>query len=276
MGLGPFDLTGGPFLALYAVLFVLACLTSLWISSWLRPEGRYGSVSNVDRLAYLSGGLSRYADVVVARLYTRGSLAIERKRGVSMRGTPSSGETAAEISVLGLTSPASLREIGKTLRPYADQIRHRLVESGLMLDDGVALQLRFWQSLPLFLLLAFGAIKWQIGTLREKPVEFLTVFLLATLAAAVFRLMKLDRRTKNGLVALEDAQLRQQRLSRAAPTSEADLAVALFGTAALAGSSWSNLHLLRRASGGEGGSGSSDGGCGGGGCGGGGCGGCGS
>jgi uncharacterized protein (TIGR04222 family) len=270
MGLGPFDLTGGPFLALYAVFFVLACLASLWIPRWLRSDGRYGTVRDIDRLAYLSGGRVRYADALVARLYTRGSLAIERKRGMIVRGAPANGDTLAEISVLRLSSPASFKAIDQALQPYASQVRQRLVEAGMMVDDGTALQLRFWQSMPLLALLAFGAIKWQVGTLREKPIEFLSVFLVVTLVAVAIRFATVDRRTRSGIAALEDAQLSQQRLRHTAPTDEAAMAVALFGTAVLVGSSWSNLHMLRRDTGGDSGGdgGGSDGGCGGGGCGG--------
>lgn len=272
MELGPFDLTGGPFLALYGVLFTLACVASLWLPRWLRPDGRYATVRDIDRLAYLSGGLARYTDSLVARLYTRGSVAIERKRGVIMRSAPSTGETAAEMTVLGLGSPARYRSIDQALKPYAEKVRGRLVEAGMVMDDGTALQLRFWQSLPLLLVLLFGTIKWQVGSLREKPVEHLTTFLVVTLAVAFVRFAVLDRRTRGGIVALEDAQLSQQRLRRAAPTEEAAMAVALFGTAALAGSAWSALHELRRDSGGDGsgdGGGSDGSGCGGG------CGGCG-
>ncbi|WP_404370043.1 hypothetical protein AB5I39_00995 [Sphingomonas sp. MMS24-J45] len=39
MGLGPFDLPGGAFLALYGVFFVATIVAGLAIPCWLRPEG---------------------------------------------------------------------------------------------------------------------------------------------------------------------------------------------------------------------------------------------
>jgi uncharacterized protein (TIGR04222 family) len=273
MGLGPFDLTGEPFLALYSVLFALAVLASLWLPRWLRPEGRSGAVQDMDRLAFLTGGAGRFAEARLARLYTRGSLTIDRKRGVTLKGRPADAEDAADMAVLGLSSPATYSALSRALKPYAEKVGEKLAGAGLLIDPATALQLRLLQTLPLLVLLVFGATKWEIGTLRDKPVGYLTVFLIVTLLLAIVRFAVIDRRTHGGIAVAEDACRRLERLRRAAPTDEAGMAVALFGTAALVGSTWYELHLLRRdnSSGGDGGSSSSDGG----GCGGGGCGGCG-
>jgi uncharacterized protein (TIGR04222 family) len=271
MGLGPFDLTAEPFLALYLVMFGLAVLASLWLPRWLRPEGRSGAVQDMDRLAFLTGGAGRFTEARLARLYTRGSLTIDPKRGVTLKGRPADAEDAADMAALGLSSPATYPAVSKALKPYADKVGEKLAEAGLLIDSQAALQLRLFQTLPLLVLLAFGATKWEIGTLRDKPVGYLTVFLIVTLLIAIVRFAVLDRRTHAGIAVTDDALRRQERLRRAAPTDEAGMAVALFGTAALVGSTWYALHLLRRDSGGDGGSGcgSDGGGCGGG------CGGCG-
>jgi uncharacterized protein (TIGR04222 family) len=275
MGLGPFDLTGGPFLALYAVVFVLALLASLWLPQWLRPDGRSGMVQDADRLAYLAGCTSRYAETRMTRLYTRGDLTLDRKRGVILRGRPAEAEDAADKAVLALPSPTSSAALTKALKPYAELIGQKLVEAGLLIDPATAWHMRLFQTLPLLVLLAFGATKWEIGTLRDKPVGFLTASLVVILLAAIVRFAAVNRRTQAGETVLGDARRRQDRLRRAAPTAEAALAVALFGTVALVGSTWSDLHLLRRDSGSGGDGGSGCGSDGGGGCGGGGCGGCG-
>jgi uncharacterized protein (TIGR04222 family) len=274
-GLGPFDLAGTPFLALYFVLLVMALAASFFISHWLRPDGRSAVVGDVNQLAYLAGGAPRYVDALVARLFARGAVAVDRKLGISFRRPAEADASAAEIALRRLSTPARYAEVDRQLRDYADLAGEKLVEAGLLLDKGTALQMRFWQSLPFLVAMVFGSIKWEIGVLRERPVGYLTIFLVVTLTVAVWRFAALDRRTRAGQAVLEDARRRQERLRRAAPGDEADMAVALFGTAALAGSAWSDLHGLRRSttSNGDGGSGcGSDGGSG---CGGGGCGGCG-
>ena len=57
MALGPFDLSGGPFLFLYAVLFVLASILSIRLSQALRPEGRQPGRLGDEEMAVLAGGL---------------------------------------------------------------------------------------------------------------------------------------------------------------------------------------------------------------------------
>lgn len=276
--MSPFDLTGGPFLQLYAALFVLALVAGLVIPRWLRPEGDTPRSPSVDELAFLAGGRTRFADSVVARLLTRRALAMTGK-GKFAIDDGEAGEGAAERSVLALSSPAGWGAIERTLGAHAASIEERLAASGLLMSGPVTLQMRFWQTSPYLLLLAFGAIKLEVGLSRDRPVGYLTMFLIATAVVALIRFLAVDRKTRGGREALADARSRADRLQRAPTTPETGMAVALFGTAVLAGSSWSDFHRMRTANSnaGDGGSSGGDGGsgCGGGG-GGGGCGGCGS
>ena len=281
MSLGPFDLTGGPFLELYAILLGIAIIACLIIPHWLRPDGYAGRVTDPDELAYLAGGEARLADAVVARLLAARSLVMIGKKGfhAQMRDA---GRTAAERSVLALPGELSWPKIVRTLQPEAEPIGRRLVADGLIMDAGLIQQMRFWQTLPYFLLFSFGIIKLMIGEARHRPVGFLVLFLLVTAILAAIRWFAVERRTQGGLAALDDARSGAERLRLAPTAPEAGLAVALFGTVVLAGSGWSDFHQLRTAKAGDGGGwsgcGSNSGGDGGGGCGGGGggCGGCGS
>lgn len=268
MSLGPFDLTGGPFLQLYGTLFAIAIAAGFVIPRWLRPEGRPGRITGTDDLAYLAGGVTRFADALMTRLLAAGAVILTGGKLFSVQNRDY-GTSAAERSVLALPPPIGWPVIEKTLKPYGEPVERRLVGSGLLIDRSLAMQMRFWQTLPYFLLLPFGAIKWVIGDARGKPVGYLTALLVVTTIFAIIRWVAVDRRTRNGIEALKDAQARSDRLRRAPTSNEADMAVALFGTAVLVGSGWSDFHTLRNASSGDGGSGgSSDGGCGGGGCGG--------
>lgn len=274
MSLGPFDLAGGPFLQLYGILFGIAIIAGFLIPRWLRPDGYAGRVTDAGELAFLAGGATRFADAVVARLLATRALVMIGKNGFHAQSRDA-GRTAAERSVLALPGELSWPKIARTLKPKAEPIGRRLIADGLMMDAGLTLQMRFWQTLPYFLLLAFGTVKLMVGEARHRPVGYLMMFLFVTAILALIRWFSVDRRTRGGHAALADARTGAERLRRAPTAPETDLAVALFGTAVLVGSGWSDFHELRSASSGD--SGSSGGGDGGGGgCGGGGCGGCGS
>lgn len=274
MSLGPFDLTGGPFLQLYGALLVLTLIAGFVLPRWLRPEGRAPRKTGTDQIAFLAGGSARLAEAVTARLLATRQLAMDGKDKFVAAGL--GGGTPTERSVLALPQPTNWGQISRAVGQHADPIRERLIADGLLMDGWTALQLRFWQTSPYFLLLAFGWTKLQIGEARGRPVGYLTMLLLVTAFFALIRFFALDRTTRAGRETLAEERERSERLRRAPASGETDLAVALFGTTVLVGSAWGDFHRMRMASGDSGSSGGSDGGgsgCGGGG---GGCGGCGS
>ncbi|WBY08462.1 TIGR04222 domain-containing membrane protein [Sphingomonas sp. 7/4-4] len=274
MPLGPFDLTGGPFLLLYGVLLIFTIIVGIAIPRWLRPEGRAPRNPDMDHLAFLAGGTSRLAEAVTTRLLATKQLVMD---GQKFLAGGLGGTTAAERSVLALPQPANWDAVAGAIGRHADPIRERLVADGLLMDGWTGLQLRFWQTSPYFLLFAFGWIKLQIGEARGKPVGFLIALLVITGVLAMLRFAVLDRRTRAGQEVVDEARERSERLRRAPAEGETGLAVALFGTTVLVGSTWGDFHRMRANSGdsGSGGGGGDGGGGGGGGCGGGGCGGCG-
>ncbi len=273
MGLGPFDLTGGPFLILYLTLLLAVFIAGLVIPRRLRPPGRTQAVTDPDMLAVLSGGKSRFVDALVARLLARGALLLSGKDGF-MAAAGARGETAAELRVLALSAPIRFSTIMRQLADYAEPVARKLSGSGLYMSDDDAARIRWWQTLPYVLLIGFGTIKLMIGEARGRPVGYLTALLVLTAIGTAIRWFVLDRRTRAGLAAVAEAGRRHDRLKRAPTAGEVGTAVALFGTGVLAGSAWHDFHRMRVAS--DGGSSSGDsGGDGGGGCGGG-CGGCGS
>uniref|UniRef100_UPI00082A8771 TIGR04222 domain-containing membrane protein n=2 Tax=unclassified Sphingomonas TaxID=196159 RepID=UPI00082A8771 len=183
--------------------------------------------------------------------------------------------TAAETGVLALTAPLDWARIERAVRPQATRIQTDLERAGLMLDRSERANLRYWALLPYAMLLMFGATKLAIGVERDRPVGFLIALLVITAILALIRAGSIARLTRAGTEALATARKTADRIRRAPQTEEAGLAVALFGTAVLAGSELDAFHKLRAGSGDGGGggdSGSGDGGCGSGG----GCGGCGS
>jgi uncharacterized protein (TIGR04222 family) len=271
MSLGPFDLTGGPFLALYVFLLAVAVVAGFVMPRRLRPPGRRQKVTDVDQLAFLAGGPRRFNEAVVSRLLaTRSLTMIGRSR--FRANAPARAASPAEGRVLALASPIRWKAVASALRSYSRSVDRNLVASGLVMSRQDRFAVRFWALLPYLMLLAFGATKWVIGNARDRPIGYLSALLIVTMMLAIVRWVTIDLRTEAGTVALAEARRRSGRLKIAPTTPETDLAVALFGTAVLAGSGWSDFHRLRKSEASTCGGGCSGGG---GGCGGGGCGGCG-
>lgn len=274
--MGPFDWTGGPFLLLYITLLFIVILLGIIIPARMRPEGRRLPVTDPEQLAYLSGGSTRLADTVTARLLAAKSLAVGDKGRFDILSR--NAATAAETGVLALTAPLDWGRIERAVRPQASRIQTDLERAGLMLDRGERANLRYWALLPYAMLLMFGATKLAIGEARDRPVGFLIALLIVTAILAVIRAATIARLTRAGTDAIANARKGADRIRRAPLPAETGIAVALFGTAVLAGSEFDAFHKMRAASGdaGSGGGDSGSSGDGGGDGGGGGCGGCGS
>uniref|UniRef100_UPI00333F7335 TIGR04222 domain-containing membrane protein n=1 Tax=Sphingomonas sp. TaxID=28214 RepID=UPI00333F7335 len=189
------------------------------------------------------------------------------------------GQSAAERAILSLSSPTTFAQLQRVATRAAPATEEALRRAGALIENGAAWQLRLLQTAPYLLLLAFGAIKWDVGVMRDRPVGYLSGLLILTAVLALVRFAVVDRRTRSGLAALPTARESSDRLRRAPLSTETGLAVALFGTMVLSGSAWGEYHRLRASSGGDaavGGDSGSSIDSGGGGDGGGGCGGCGS
>lgn len=274
--MSPFDLPGGQFLALYAALFVLAVIAGFAIPRLMRPDGRTVAPRDPDELAYLAGGAQRFADTVISRLLGQGDVVMTGSKLAIQRDGKGRGEP--DRSVLALKSPAPVSKAIAVIARHAGVIDERLVRAGMMMEPGAARRIGYFAAAPFLALILFGSIKYQVGVARERPVGFLTVFLIVTLIAAIIRFVSVDRRTRGALAVLAETRGRSSRLQRAPTAAEMPMAVALFGTAVLAGSEFDTYHQARAASsGGDAGSTSgSSGSSGSDGGGGGGCGGCGS
>lgn len=274
MVLDPFNLPGPQFLQLYGVLLLIAIALGLAIPAWIKPQGNERPIKDPEQLAYLAGGATRMAEAVVSGLLVRRALGVATSDSfiVEDRGA---GRSPAERSVLAMARPR-WGSLAGAIRPHAGDVERKLIDAGLMMSAGEATQIRFFQTIPYLLLLGFGSVKLEIGLSREKPVGFLVVLLFVTGILGLIRFLTVDRVTRGGKAMLARERTRADRLRRALPDDEAGLAVALFGTTVLAGSSYAAFHTMRTASSDGGASSGSDGGsgCGGGG-GGGGCGGCG-
>ncbi len=271
MILNPFALGPEAFLWLYGLLLVASIGLSRYAAYRLRPDGRRQQVNDPDSLALLAGGPVRLAEASIARLMANGVLAhasgqrfIKTGRGAATLASP------VDRAMVALPAPARWRDLSRAAKSEAATMGTTLERQGLLLDDETAAQLRIVQVLPFVALLMLGTARLVRGVMLDHPVGFLAVLMVITLVFGLSRLT-VDRRTRAGQHAVRSARI-DWHLLRLAPTqAEMPLAVAVFGTAVLAGSALEPLHRLRNNSS-DGGSADS-GGCGSGGCGGGGCGG---
>lgn len=263
--------SGGEFLALYVVLLMGAIYTGFAIPHYLRARGREAGVLEYEQTAYLAGGRERYAELVATRLMASEAIAITADRKVAIRHA-ASASGSGEAAILALPSPTDWSAIDNALRPCAERVRKGLIASGLLMRRPHIALIRLCQTLPYLLLITLGISRWRYGNALDHPTGFLTALLILTAVFALIRWFTPERRTQSGIDAIEEAQTHAERLRRAPMSDEIPLAVALFGTVVLAGSSLTDFHQMRTDSNG---SGDGGGGCGGGGGGCGGCGGCG-
>ena len=271
-GSNPLDWYGAEFLAFFAVCFVLCWLLGYPIAAWLRASGTPGHVENPYELAVLSGRPTALAETALARMMDAGLVSVlENKEIVRQGGAPRDG---VEARILEAGSHTRFGKAVRAVREEGDRMREVLIQRGLMIRKGDAFAIGIGSALPLIVLLILGATKYNIGVERERPVGFLAAFLIFATIVTLFRVAKVDRRTKAGIAAFKEARNRNARLRIAPRGSETGTAVALFGTGVIATSAIGDLHRLKSNSANDGGGGGCSGGDGG--CGGGGCGGCGS
>lgn len=310
-GGNPFELVGGKFLLVLVPAFCAAIFIGRHLHRTLRaPKASLedGEIAlDWQEAAFVSGGAARLAAAAMARLAEVGAAAVSSDGSrLEPTGQKPADLSPVEVAVLahlpvkgrGKGNQAAFQAINEAVtKAYALPIRS-LIERGLIGDPKVDARAHRMAILPLAAVMLLLAVpRLFAGLSAGRPVGFL----LATMAifgiGGYFwvRTAKAGSGTPKADAAMNGLRQRNEPLRQGPQigaeadavggTTSAALAVALFGTAVLAGSSVPALSALddfypRRTTevnsgGGCGSSSSSSGGsgCGGGGCGGGGCGG---
>ena len=269
-----------PLLALFALLMVIATAASVFLRVRQRNrEAQSGGMSlgepDVWSLAYLAGGPQRLIDTAVAELHRLGLVqwnATKHLPEVVGNALPDDPLLRTVHGAIRQRSLSSLLAVIKSGQMEA--VRKRLQQRGWWFTSQQALQICRISALPFALLSSLGIAKIAVGISRDKPVAFLVVLTLISVIIALVTYFKRPGITPKGRQALAAEKKKHQLSARAHRDEQVALAVALAGTAVLAGTAMAGYHDLRR----PGSSDSSSGGCssdsGGGGSGGG-CGGCG-
>lgn len=292
-GMNPFALVGVNFLGfLLPVMVGALVLGRLIIANQRGPEPAADEVPDLDweQVAFLAGGPARLTTAATSRLVADGSAAIRGDRLVPL-GAPRDDASAVERAVFGglpvEKTTAAFAPVAKAAEVAYDTQARRLEANGYLMSSGAKTRVWLLGATPLLaVILGLALPRLLMGLSSGKPVDYLV---LATGIGSVVGLIvisagvpRLTRRGEHALVALKARHQELQIGTGWTGSHDAGLAVALFGTAALAASSISFMRDWyprppASSSSGCGTSGCGTGGCGGGGggCGGGGCGGCG-
>lgn len=299
-GPNPFTLKNNDFILVLAVTVIGAACVGRVIRSALRtpnplPEDDERRL-DWQETAYLAGGGSRLTSATVARLVGRGlaKVSVDSKT-LSATGSAPDDTTAVERAVLGAlpvtNELTALSPVQKAVEAVFAKDAERLDADGLTLPMARQVGISMMALIPVALVMFCLALPRIImGVDNNRPTNnlFITSFLGIVLGTAITLLGSL-RLSNRGVAVL--AKQKEQNESLKTGTNwesggDAGMAVALFGTAVLAGSvvaplqAWYPRQTSEASSSGcssgcgsgcgGGGDGGGGGGCGGGGCGGGG------
>ncbi len=244
----PLDWRGPEFLSLYltlmAIVFVVSLLLRAVLRHQLQPAPRSTGEMSTAEIAYLAGGPTRVVDTAVADLHRRGALAWDasRKRFGHTRHTSQLEPTWRAVANALDAGSSVTQSIGKATRAV-EPVRTGLERRGFWFPAEVAHRVAARSALPAAALAAFGVAKIGVGIYRDVPVTILVVLTVITAVFALCQYFARPGRTRAG--SSELARLRATAPGRHATGEQLALAVALTGTAVLAGTALASYHDLR-------------------------------
>jgi uncharacterized protein (TIGR04222 family) len=301
-GINPFAMKNADFLltlvlTLIGAVFVGRVLRSMLRSPDARPEDADVQL-DWEQTAYLAGGAGRLTTATIARLVGRGLASVADGKSLVPTGPWPDDASAVEKAVLRLLP---VRNEVTSLKPVQDAVEAAFATRAIQMeDDGWTLsraaqtRIRLVSLIPLALvLLCLATPRLVMGVLGNHPIQFLIITMIVGGLMSLFITLAGSWRLSNrGMAILEQQKKRNEALragTRWENGGDAGMAVALFGTAVLAGTmvaplqTWYPRQTSESSSSGcstgcgsgcggsdGGGGGDGGGGCGGGGCGGGG------
>lgn len=253
--LNPLDFDGSTFLAFFIALIALAGVIVYLVRRHLYVDD--GTTASLDTwsAAYLAGGPQRVVDAAVASLIANGRAKWNRRkhRVDITRANTDAGYPLDEI-VRAAAVDGRLRRIVKRVDPQLRRIRDALRARGLLLGSGQRWLFGLYCALPFAAVTALGIAKISIGIARDRPVGFLMLLTFLTGAATVMLLTSRPERSRAGQRTLGELERRHAHARRAPRDSDIAIAVALAGTAVLAGTAYADFHEFRTPSSGSTGS----------------------
>jgi uncharacterized protein (TIGR04222 family) len=292
MAADTWGIAGPTFLVWYGVLAAVSVVASLILRGAVRRATSrvHTGEPGIEELAYFAGGPRQAMLATVAGLRAGGSVAVHPDGTIGAVGpvTPGPGELTWAVYQATRRPGARLRSLDDDpgVRAALDNVRAALVRRGWLRNLRARATTRL-AALPVWVVLVVGVARIQAGVSNERPVGFifLIVVVLALFAVGISVVPERNFAAQRTLSAYQAQYGYLNPRATPAPAvygaGTAVLAVALFGTAALASADpalaaeaedWLPAAVASSSGGGDSGGGSSCGGGGGGG-GGGGCGG---
>lgn len=270
-GLDPFRLAGAQFLVFLVPAMLAAVVGGLVFRSFAKGSAPTTDSPTLDwpTVALLAGGPQRLTAASVTRLVQAGSVRVNADgKTLETAGPAPADVTPVDRAVLAAlpvdrAERRQLQRLTTAVNEAAADLRQKLDEGGLTLPDAKSKTIGWLTALPLIgVMVLFGVVRLIAGMQNGKPVGFLVVTLLIGAVVAVLLRAGRPYRTRTGDRAVKDVNSRISKAGSESP--DRALAVAVLGTAALAGTELAALHAWypKKAVGGESGCGTS--GCGGG------------
>jgi uncharacterized protein (TIGR04222 family) len=248
-GLNPFALKNADFLTILGVALVGAICAGRVLRSILRtpnplPEDEQLEL-NWEQTAYLAGGDGRLTTAAVARLVGRG-LASVGSDGKTLRTTGPTPEDVSPVerAVLGAlpvsNEAAALLPVQEAVSVAFEPEADRMEMNGLTLTPTDKVRVGFTSLVPLGLVMMGLALpRMAMGLQGDKPVGYLTTMMfMGTFIGLIITLAGSLRLSNRGQALLAKQLERHEALrsgTRWEHSGDAGMAVALFGTAVLAG-----------------------------------------
>lgn len=197
------DMRGGPFLALYFGLLIIACFFAFgakYILTWKR-EAPNDSLEDPYEIACLGEGIIRVYCAALSSLLGRGLIRMGENGEVERIGEGGEDLQGPEAVIHGALEPGQPAG-GHTLRiavlPALSGIRDQLVSSGLLMSKTQWFASTALLALPLVPLGILGAFKIQRGWELGKPTDFLTTLVLITFVPVWGAFKLAGNRTRRG------------------------------------------------------------------------------
>lgn len=245
-------------------LFVALALLSVPVALGLRRRARGATVAAGQplpptlHLAYLAGGAERCMDAAVAELLSCGILRLNENGGLWPDAAAVEVEMQREVplalpvplrrvveAIRGETRPGMrvVRRLNAALEPIPGEMQR----DGLLLDARAAWRTRLLSALVPAVLLVLGVAQLRGAQAGGWSVAILafTCILLALFIMVLLRKRPHRSRLGDALLAQTRGRYRQPQRPPT-PGAKTGVAVALFGTAVLAGTAYARYHELRR------------------------------
>ena len=250
--LNPLDFDGPTFLLLYFALAAVCVGIAVFARRHFRgsADAPRGAALDTWSAAYLAGGAERVVDAGVATLLAGGQARWDpKKRRLDVSHPHQIKDYPLDEIARAAAAERHTPRIVRRVRKQLARIRDSLVARRLLLDPRSRWLMALSSALPFALLTVFGIMKIQVGLQRDRPVEFLVLLALLTGVATLVLLAYRPERSRAGDAVLREMNVRHAHARRAPRDGDIGLAVALAGTAVLAGTAYAGFHESRASQG---------------------------